>query len=82
MKFEKEVYENSQYFKRSDSSDSKRIQKVVKARSHHNCCLCDRDLPIYTPSLSVKEVIPGQGWIRSWICIPCCDLWIEKTHQS
>lgn len=81
LRYLEEVYENSIYFQRSKSVDSSKLQKIVTVRSTRNCLLCDTAIHKRETSLFIKEICRGVGWIHGWICIDCCNEWLEKTRQ-
>ena len=81
MKYSEGTYESGRYFSSTEYSDSKRVQKIVKGSHSHTCEICDKEIPAGEKSLSFKDLIPKEGWNRCWICLDCCNRWLEATRQ-
>ena len=46
MKYEKELYIDSQIFAGDmDGSESNFSEKIVKTRKPHECCVCEKEVP-------------------------------------
>lgn len=82
MKYSKETYEKGSYFELDlDGQTKKRTQKVVKCRITHSCILCNRTIEKDEYALNERAVVVGQGWGGCYICIKCCEDWLEATEQ-
>ena len=82
MKYPKAMYIDSQIFGGDrDGSESNLTEKIVKIRTPHSCCICEKHIPKGEKMLNQKAIAEGQGWCSCYICIPCVENWLEESGQ-
>ena len=82
MKYEKELYIDSQIFAGDmDGSESNFSEKIVKTRKPHECCVCGKEFPKGTEMVMQSTVIDGEGWRNCYICLPCIEKWLEEIGR-
>lgn len=82
MKYPEEMYIDSQIFAVDmDGSESNLTEKIVKIRTPHSCCVCEKQIPKGEKMLNQKAIVEGQGWCSCYICIPCVENWLEESGQ-
>ena len=82
MKYPKAMYLDSQIFGGDrDGSQPNLIAKILKIRTPHSCCICEKYIPKGEKMLNQKAIVEGQGWCSCYICIPCVENWLEESGQ-
>ena len=82
MKYPKEMYLDSQIFAGDmDGSESCFSEKVVKTRSSHICCVCEKEIAKHSNAVYQSAIIEGEGWRACYICLPCIERWLEESGQ-
>lgn len=82
MKYPEEMYLDSQIFARDiDRSERNFIEKIVKIRKSHKCCVCEKEIQKGEKMLMQKAIIEDLGWRSCYICIPCVEQWLEEIGQ-
>ena len=68
MKYPEEMYIDSQIFAGDmDGSESNLTEKVVKIRTSHLCCVCEKQIPKGERMLNQKAIVEGQGWCSCYM---------------
>lgn len=83
MKYPKAMYIDSQIFGGDrDGSESNLTEKIVKIRTPHSCCICEKHIPKGEKMLNQKAIVEGQGWCSCYICIPCVEKLARRIRAS
>ena len=77
LKYSKATIEQGHYF----DSPKGTTQKLVKGKFDYFCELCNEPIMSGQRSLVISTPFKKEGWKRCRICLPCCQEWLEKTHQ-
>ena len=82
MKYPEEMYIGSQIFAGDrEGSESNFVEKIVKTRKPHKCCVCEKEITSGEKMLMQKALVDGMGWCSCYICLPCIEHWLEESGQ-
>lgn len=81
MKYEKELYEETEFYGENDE-ETNHTQKVVKCRKEHICCNCKAEIKKGDDALCEKAIIQGEGRQTCYTCIKCCDEWLDEIYDD
>lgn len=75
QRYSDELIESTLYFADDGASLN---QKIVTGAVPHTCATCGEAINSGEKSLSVNKAFSKSGWQRCWICLDCCEKWIDK----
>ena len=80
MKYEKELYENTEFYGMEEEIENHQ-QKIVKCRKPHKCVDCQDMIIIGEQALRETGFLEGMP-VSAYTCISCCDKWLDELKEE
>lgn len=80
MKYDKDAYEQTEFFE-PDEEIRCHKQKIVKVRKEHLCCQCGGVIEKGSMALLESGFMEERA-CNAYSCIACCDKWLDEIEEG